>query len=374
MPQSLRSILGKSNRVKKPSRPSPSPSPSPQKRSQTQTQSPSPRKRPSKPKEETKEIFFDEQLDDVGAANLLAEDLTLRDVPQAMRYIRAHMFSPVPERGFTSTRTTELLNQRAVFPGIVTMGHLHAILDSPTMIEREVAELISKGVLRKVRIARRGGMGEALIETEGYEAMMDKANIEEETKAKYKKYLRENPSAQTIPEGVLPNDQADSLIRLGYLTTHFQNDPFSTLNIRPEDRTTLTSIQRISKHASGSLSAVGGSNVIHLSGGGSGAPTLTHSTSQTQDLKIAIPGHGRYLKLAAAGVEWVREMLGRTKWGECPESWLKERFEGGGLYGPRWKDFWGVEWAWVLGEAVGLGMVEVFETRSVGKGVRALGG
>ena len=319
--------------------------------------------------------MFDEQLDDVGSATALSESLILRDVPQAMRYVRSHMFSPVPERGFTSTRTTELLNQRAVFPGIVTLGHLHAILDSPTGIEREVAELTSKGVLRKVRIARRGGMGEALIEAGDYDAMMDRTNLNEETKSRYKTYLRENPTASTIPDDVLSTAQADALIRHGFLTTHLQNDPFSTLSIRPEDRTTLTSIQRIAKNASGSLSAVGGSNVIHLSGGGSGAPTLTHASSSfSQDLKIAIPGHGRYLKLAAAGVAWLRDMLSRTKWGECPESWLEERFEGGGLYGPRWKDFWGVEWSWILGEAVGLGVVEVFETRSVGKGVRALGG
>jgi hypothetical protein len=102
-------------------------------------------------------------------------------------------------------------------------------------------------------------------------------------------------------------------------------------------------------------------------------PSSYSSSSLLHELKLAIPGHGRHLKLASACLDWVREALGRTRWGECPESWLKERFEGGGLYGPRWKDFWGVEWDWVLGEAVGLGAVEIFKTGTVGRGVRALG-
>lgn len=89
--------------------------------------------------------------------------------------------------------------------------------------------------------------------------------------------------------------------------------------------------------------------------------------------RVAIPGHGRHLKLAEDALSWLRETLGRTRWGEGPEDWLRERFEGGGLHGPRWRDLHGLEWTWVLGEAVGLGVVEVFQTGAVGRGVRALG-
>ncbi|PHH87205.1 hypothetical protein CDD83_9186 [Cordyceps sp. RAO-2017] len=95
-------------------------------------------------------------------------------------------------------------------------------------------------------------------------------------------------------------------------------------------------------------------------------------------LRISLPGHGRFLKLAQEAVDWVRDALGKTRWGEAPESWLRERFEAGpgpgGLYGPRWRDFWGLEWEWVVGQAVGVGAVELFETGSVGRGVRALAG
>jgi hypothetical protein len=36
----------------------------------------------------------------------------------------------------------------------------------------------------------------------------------------------------------------------------------------------------------------------------------------------------------------------------------------------KWKEFQGLEFGWVLQEAVGAGLVEVFETQSVGRGVR----
>lgn len=407
MPRSLQSILGGSNRVKKPT---PRQPPSLQRR---QTSSPSPRKKATrKPSQDDqggrsrKDDTFEDKLEDVGAAQLMTEELTLRDVVQAMRYVRSRMFTPVPSSGFNSTRTAELLNYRASMPPIVTIGHLHAILTSPAKVERELAELQSQGTVRKMRVERRGGQGEAVIESSELENMLSKAGISATTRDKFTRFLTDHPSAQTLEPGVLTNAEADELVRTGFLTSSIQYAPGSTLHVRPEDRTTLTSIEHVSRHASGSVSAVGGRNAIHLAGGGSGGLSLRHqesslsatsspsapstpapgvasntprslnmpSSSPDAVLKLAIPGHGRYLKLAAAAIDWLREALGRTKWGECPESWLKERFEGGGLYGPRWKEFSGLEWDWVMGEAVGLGVVELFETGSVGKGVRALGG
>jgi hypothetical protein len=348
------------------------------------TASPSPRKkRASKAQDDA---LFPDKFDDLGATHILTteEELTLRDVPQAMRYIRAHMFSLVPPRGFTSTRTAEVLNYRVSIPPLVTMGHVNALLtSSPGKIEREIAELVGKGILRKVRVERRGGMGEALVEMADLEDMLAKAvgsgRISHGASAKLLLILKEDTTAQMVghhddDQGRgLTHSQADELVRAGFLTSSTTATPGTTLHVRPEDRTTLMSIQHVSKFASGTVSAVGGQNAIHLAGGGGGAPALTRQADGMAGCRIAVPGHGRYLKLADGVVDWVRDVLSKTKWGEGPESWLKERFEGNGLYGTRWKDFWGVEWEWVLGQAVGLGVVEVFETGSVGKGVRALG-
>ncbi|PTB67069.1 hypothetical protein BBK36DRAFT_1117757 [Trichoderma citrinoviride] len=390
MPQSLRSILGKSNRVRKPSRPtqaSRQTSSSSPAKAATSSPSPSPRKgkKKSTPKDDP-DTQFQDKLSDIGvvARILQEEELTLRDVVQAMRYVRNNMFTPVPPTGFKSTRSAEILNYRLAVPPIVTLGHLHAILTtSPSTVEREVVELSRSGVIRKVRVERRGGMGEALIEMADYEAMVRKAvGVSEETRDRFLAFLRENPTAQTIPRDAVTHAQTDELVRAGFLTSSLRATPGTTLHVRPEDRTTLTSIHHVSRFASGSVSAVGGQNALHLAGGSGGAPTLLTgggSSSQaasdgSSDFRIAVPGHGRYLKLAEGTVDWLREMVDGTRWGEAPEDWFRERFEGGGLYGTRWKEFWGVEWEWVLGQAVGLGVVEVFETGSVGRGVRGLGG
>lgn len=324
--------------------------------------------------------LFSEKLEDAGIAAFLAEELSLRDVIQAMRYIRAHMFTPVPETGFQSTRRTELLHYRGTMPPLVTAGHVHAVLtSSPTRVEREVAELLGRGALRRVRVERRGGGGEALIETPLFiEIMQNSRTVSEAAVIEFVKFLKANPMAQTLGGSVLPDAQTDELVRAGFLTSAATRaTPGTTLHVRPEDRTTLTSIQRVSQSASGSLSAIGGQNAIHMAGGGGGGVGSASSTGESAaaaEYRIAVPGHGRHLKLAEAALDWLRETLGRTKWGEGPEDWLRERFEGGGLYGPRWKELQGVEWTWVLGEAVGLGVVEVFQTGSVGRGVRALGG
>ncbi|KAF4123385.1 Serine-threonine protein kinase 19 [Geosmithia morbida] len=380
MPKSLQTILGTTSRVRKPSS---------QAQSRQTTSSPSPRKARRRgggngPYDDSSlsSVQFEDKLDDEGAARLLGyeEALTLRDVVQAMRYVRRRMFTAVPDRGLDSRRAGELRTYQASMPPVVTAGHLHAILDSPTQVERETAELLSRGVVRRVRVATRGAMGEGLIESADLLAMVGRSVesgfLSRAAGDAFAAFLRDEPTAQTVQTAaadILSDTQADELIRAGFLTSSLPGSSSSSsfLRMRPEDRTTLTSIQRISRHPSGSLSAVGGRDAIHLAGGGSG-----HGSSQTGEgasLRVAIPGHGRHLKLSQAGVDWVREALGRTRFGECPESWLRERFDGGAsLYGARWRDFSGVRWEWVLGEAVGLGVVELFETKSVGRGVRAL--
>ncbi|RDA84807.1 hypothetical protein CP532_6526 [Ophiocordyceps camponoti-leonardi (nom. inval.)] len=366
----MRSILGESGRVRKTRRPT-----------QTRRGTSSPRKDAGR----EDEAPFQDRLADLGATRVLAEELTLRDVVQAMRYIRSRMFSPMPERGLHSTRVADALNYRAAMPAVVTLGHLNAVLPWATQTERELADLVDKGVVRKVRVERRGGLGEVVIETRELEGLIRGSDVSLEAAEALMAFLRRNPTSQTLPEGVLGRDQMDDLLRAGFLTSPTVggggDNSSSRLDARPEDRTTLTSVERVSRFASGTVSAVGGQQAVHLSGGGGGAPALTTRTTTrttqasetTALLRLSLPGLGRYLKLGSEAVDWLREALGKTRWGEGPESWLKERFEAGGLTGMRWREFRGVDWEWTLGLAVGLGVVEVFETGAVGRGVRALG-
>ncbi|KAF4581102.1 hypothetical protein GQ602_007239 [Ophiocordyceps camponoti-floridani] len=347
----MRSILGKSNRVRKASRKD--------------------RRQP-----EQHETPFQDRLADLGVARLLADELTLRDVVQAMRYIRTSMFSPMPEKGLYSTRVAEVLNYRAAMPAVVTLSHLHAVLPSPTRTERELAELIDKGVIRKLRVERRGGMGEAVVEAAELEAMIRRSDASSEAAEALVVYLRRNPTSQTLSEGVLSSDHADELLRAGFLTSWTRTTPGgdSRLDARPEDRTTLTSVERVSRFASGSVSAVGGQQAVHLAGGGAD----TGSGGSRPERGVRRPasftaGTGAVPEAGLGGGGLGSRDAGEDALGEGPESWLRDRFEAGGLTGMRWKEFRGLGWEWTIGLAVGLGVVEMFETGAVGRGVRALG-
>ncbi|KAG5941757.1 hypothetical protein E4U60_007693 [Claviceps pazoutovae] len=415
MPQSLRSILG--YRIAKPRSQS-----SPPKKSRPKTTT-----KPRPPSQKT--LFFPDKFPDLGDLPILTpqEALSLRDVVQTMRYIRSRMFTAVPSRGFTSARTAELLNYRAGMPRLITMGHIHAVLGgtSPSRVEREVAELVGKGLLRRVRVERRGLLGEALMEMEDLRVLLGRVEGEGglggRTREAFWRFLRRRPMVLVVGagdiregkgrvggehdevggggggggggdkdgdgdgDGFLTQSQVDELVRAGFLTSCATAAPANgNLHLRPEDRTTLTSIAHVSRFASGTVSAVGGRNALHLAGGGGATARKHHGANNAaaSSFRIAVPGHGRYLKLADAAVRWVQDALSATTWGQGPEAWLRERFEASqtrhgvdnkNLYGPRWKDFWGVEWEWVLGEAVGLGIVDLFDTGSVGRGVRIRG-
>lgn len=86
-------------------------------------------------------------------------------------------------------------------------------------------------------------------------------------------------------------------------------------------------------------------------------------------------------------------LLNKTKYKEMPLSALRERWDGGvtandikaerkklrgefaGVLPGRtkkWKTFYGMRFDWVLEECLGAGLVELFETGSVGRAVRAI--
>ncbi|KAF6844724.1 hypothetical protein CMUS01_00790 [Colletotrichum musicola] len=398
---SLRSILG-GGRVRKPKPKSSTSSP---RKNNGSTGSPRGAGGAKKKKHEPADVdddgedFFHDRLDDVGLVAALATDMSLRDVVQAMRYIRSHMFGPVPTEaaGMNSTRIAEVLNYRKAMPGMVTISHLYALLASPTAVEREVAELQRGGAIRRIYVQRRGGLGEALIQSsELQDIVMQSPGLDDETKAAFVTFLKENPVTQTMPRTTCSRQQADALVRAGFLTAkvHPQDvgTPLMNLYLRPQERASLTSIEAVSRAASGSFDAVGGQGAIHSAGGGGGAPPVSRAdaSSSGADFTIAVPGNGSFLKLTAAAVEHLTKLLLKSQFKEMPVSMLKEKWEGGvardearlarrarGEFAgvlpgrtKRWKEFYGLEFNWVLEESMGAGLVEVFETRSVGRGVR----
>ncbi|RYP06068.1 hypothetical protein DL764_003358 [Monosporascus ibericus] len=357
---------------------------------------------------EDAEDFFDDKLDDVGLVTALAINLNLRDTAQAIYYIRAHMFSPMPQEaaGMNSTRIAEVLNYRKRLPPIVTVSHIQTLLSSPSAVEREIAELARSGFLRRTVVAKRGDIGETLILAADFEQMVRVSpSLAENTKDAFVAYMKGNTGMQTVGGESLSKIQTSQLIQAGFLTAHHTGitsyaSMSSTMNLysRPEDKGTLTSLETVSRQPAGSLGTVGGEGAVHNAGGSGGrtrstsaAASAAHSSGAATELKLAVPGNGTFLTLLSAALEHLVWLLGRSRFREVPESVLRDRWVGGVVGGEarhagkhsrgefagvlpgqtrKWRQFYGLSFDWVLREAVGSGLVEVFETGSVGRGVR----
>ncbi|EKG14569.1 Serine-threonine protein kinase 19 [Macrophomina phaseolina MS6] len=220
--------------------------------------------------------IFDEPLDDTGIVASLATDLELRDVPQFMQNIQNRMFTPVPERasGMNGQRAAEVLNYRLNLPPVVSVAHVHALSKSPTVTEREIAELTRAGVIRKIVIPGRGlggaAVGEGLVLVSEWE-----------------KRVRSHPGLEEEMKGLLSK------------TSKYKEAPMSLLKERWD-------------------------------GGIAGDDLATKARKPRGDFTGVLPG--------------------RTK---------------------KWKTFYGLSFEWVLEECAGSGLVELFQTHSVGVGVRA---
>lgn len=348
-------------------------------------------------RDDGEDYMGNDKLDDLGLVHALATDMNLRDTAQAIRYLRARMFSKIPEigAGMSSTRIAEALNFQKNLPPLVTVSHIQTLLSSPTAVEREVAELMHSGFMRKIEVAKRGEIGETLILTSDFEKMLDESPLlSEMTRVSFKAFLKGHPVAQTVSRNALSSSAIGDLFKAGFLTAqHTGTSSLSSmvnLYSRPEDKSTLVSIENVSKQATGSIEAVGGVGAVHMAGGtGGGARLPTNVT----ELQLAVPGNGTFLKLVSAALEHLVSLLGKSRFREAPEDMLRERWDGGiaaneaayvakksrGEFAGilpgqtrKWKQFRGLSFEWALEEAVGAGLVEVFETGSVGRGVRVI--
>ncbi|KAI4254883.1 MAG: hypothetical protein LQ352_002854 [Teloschistes flavicans] len=342
------------------------------------------------------EDLFDERLDDLGLVTTLATDHSFSNVVEIVEYATSHMFDPLPERGgFNSVRIAEILNFRQSLPKLVTVAHVHALSKSPTATEKEMSDLIKANVLRKISIPGRGTggstIGEALVLLKDLEAILHRSEtISDALKEKFMTYLRTHPYSSPISAIFFSIADLHSLKRTGFLTLATQplkSTPPS--NITP---TPFTSISTISRAASGSLAAVGGSGAVIEAGGSLGLRReSSDSSTPTTDLQLSLPNTGPFLRLLSTARTHLVSLIQKSRFRETPLYLLRERWDGGvaseegaggekrargefaGILPARtrkWKMYWGLRFEWVLEEAVGSGLVELFETGSVGRGVR----
>lgn len=131
-----------------------------------------------------------EPLPDLGASRYIAETAAVRDVIQAIRHIKDSMFEELPARaGMNSTRIAQVLNLRRSLPPLVSVAHIHTLMQAPTQVEREIVDLVRAGRLRRIIVPGRGndaaGLGDCLILTEDLkELVQNSAGLDQSLKGK----------------------------------------------------------------------------------------------------------------------------------------------------------------------------------------------
>jgi len=306
------------------------------------------------------------------------------------------MFDDIPERsGMNSTRTAEVLNFKKNLAPIVTVAHIHALSRSSTTTEREIAELIRGGVIRKINIPYRGvgasAIGESLVLAEKwFAAVKDDASLDDGIKDKYIVALQANPTVTSAPQGTFTPAEATALSRAGFLTSAATVYNSLSHMLTPDSSSlgTLASISTAgSRGVAGSMDAVGGSGAIYEVGGGGHGAGLVRPASPGVQFNFSLPSIGPYLRLLDSARSYLVSLLAKQKYREASESLLKERWDGAVANNVRakrskgfndlvlpvktkkWSQFNGLCFQWVLEECLGTGLIEVFST-PVGRGVR----
>ncbi|KAK3718364.1 hypothetical protein LTR37_005177 [Vermiconidia calcicola] len=349
----------------------------------------------------------EERLDDTGSVPSLVSEGVPRDVNGLVRYIHAHMWSEIPDRaaGMNSERISEILRFRQALPRIVSVAHLHALSVSNTATERELATLLALGAVRRVVVPGRGkggaAIGEGIALAEDWKtSVMGEAGLRESVKNGYLALMDAHPASATAPTSSLPADEIRELVHAGYfISPSALSSNVSNLTTHPSASPVRTLSRSGSMAATGTLAAIGGSGAVHESGG-SGSTLATRDTRQPaskslaqQTMTFSLPSTGRYLKLLTSArlhlLSLLKQLSPRYK--EATLSLLKERWDGnipsdatstanrtrgewtGVLPGKtkKWKEFYGLGFEWVLEECVGSGLLELFDTGSVGLAVRA---
>lgn len=210
---------------------------------------------------------------------------------------------------------------------------------------------------------------------------------------KYIAALRSTPTSSSTTSASFTPAEVTTLIRAGFLTSTTSQGELSTESSASKHSGNGTFVTTAgARWASGTAAAVGGSNAIHDAGGRMVISSLSSDSPASQTYNFSLPSVGSYLQLLSNAREHLLALLSKSQFGEAPVDLLRERWEGGvalnekpvarvkGLAAPvlpgktrKWKQFYGLRFWHVLGECLGTGAVEAFETGTVGLGVRVAG-
>jgi hypothetical protein len=334
-------------------------------------------------------------------ANLLRKPVS--SILKAMKRALDDMFEPIPTSGLMSTKVASTYTARTALPPVVTTSHIQALMANATKCDREIAQLVKDGHIRKIVVPLRGTLGggeEVIIRTEDLEKYINEVQaVSENGRDAFLSYTRSNKTLQTVSRSLLSPTDAAVFVRAGLLT--FSSHALAKVSTAAENSTafadaaSMASLIATSIAApAGTVAAVGGEGSVSAFGGNFLGRALSRRENEVDPdmpkedefFRLSLPGMGGYLRLLLDSRAHLVTLLGRSIGSEAPLSLLGERWDGGITVHQRrdatapsigrtqkWKSFNGLRSEWVIAECVGSGILELFDTGSVGVGVRSTG-
>ncbi|EEQ34519.1 hypothetical protein McanMca71_002503 [Microsporum canis] len=316
------------------------------------------------------DVLFHEPLSDLGPSRVVAESAAVDNVTKAIQHIRNTMFSDIPERrsGMNSARIAQIMAFRKSLPPIVSVAHVHVLLDEPTKVEREIVQLIDSAVVRRLLVTGRGdgtyGLGDCLVSLDDWEELVrNSPSLDDALKDRFIEALRKDTKSPAVPAGFFSPEETAALVRSGFLVT------------------------------ASSHSKSGYINVGRSIASGSTDRSVSSREEKGSTMILSLPNMGPYLRLLGSARTQILETLRKSRYSEAPLYLIRDRWDGsvemnsrasmakhvrgefsGVLPGRtnKWKQLYGLNFYWALEEALGAGLIEVFNTGSVGPGVRSV--
>jgi len=300
-----------------------------------------------------------------------------------MFYVKNGMFETIPDRaGMNSTRIAQVLNFRRSLPPLVSVAHIHALLQAPTQVEREIVTLVQDGRLRRLIVPGRGndaaGLGDCLALTKDLETLVSESGLSESLKERFLYLLKEIGDSPALPTNVFTLEDSRALVRAGFLVSA------SSLTKGSMDIASLPALPPLPSSAASRTEGMDATKLTLV------GPN-DNPVSRAATMFLSLPNIGPYLRLLGAARTHLVALLRKSKSHQAPLYLLRDRWDGaveteynfsvakrtrgefsGVLPGrtKKWKDMYGINFRWVLESALGAGLVELFETGSVGPGVR----
>jgi Serine-threonine protein kinase 19 len=128
-------------------------------------------------------IPTDEELDASGKPIISCAPISPENgVIEAIQHARSTMFGDIAGRaGMNSTQIARTLNFQKGLPPILSIAHIHALINASTRTEREIAKLLTAGHIRKLYVLGRGndisGLAEFLLLSEDLEEQIRQSRL-----------------------------------------------------------------------------------------------------------------------------------------------------------------------------------------------------